>query len=264
MAYIGYYPNQKVTYNGTELKLVQNVNIDFNLKKNVVNEFGNKYAVGYVNLEGPTLNTTIEYAVNSGSAVNLSAFGLDDIESILDEQVGKGCNFSHDGGSLTVTNNYITNYSIKGQVGSIPTVSVSMIGLSGSYSVGGTNLPRQSTSTNAATPQTITVNDYTTRSFNCNLNMPRQTFYELGTDLPLGVIATESPKITIDLELILGADDIDDLSSSIAINAEGSPLFSASDLEVTKYSTKASLNGVAVSNVSLEGVLKSNNCNIYY
>ena len=261
---LGYYPNQKVTYDGAELKLVQNVNIDFNLKKNVVNEFGNKYAVGYVNLEGPTLNTTIEYAVNSGSAVNLSTFGLDDIESILDEQVGKSCDFSHDGGALSTTNNYIINYSIRGQVGSVPTVSVSMIGLSGSYSVGGTNLPRQSTSTNAVTPQSITVNNYTARSFNCNLNIPRQTFYELGTDLPLGLIVTESPKITVDLELILGANDIDGLSSSIAINAQGSPLFSASNLNVTKYSTKASLNGVAVSNVSLEGVLKSNNCIIYY
>lgn len=262
---LGYYPNQKVSYNSIVLALVQNVNIDFNLKKNIINEFGNRNGVGYVSFEGPTLNTTIEYYANVGEGLNLDAFGLSNIYSVINEPEGRRCVFSHDGGSLTTTYNYITNYSIKGQVGSIPTVAVSSIGLSGSYVVGGSAQAGQPTDRNAMTPQSINLNGRTAKSFNCSLNIPRQIFYELGTDIALGVVATEPPKITVDLEIILGgATDIDSLAE-ISISSAGSgPLFQASSLKVTKYSTKGSVNGVAVSNVSLEGLFKDNNCTIYY
>jgi len=264
---VTFYPNQRLSVGGTELILVQSANVDFSITRQEVFEFGSAFATDYVQTDAATVALNFEYALATGAGAtsNLNALGLNNIGNIISDSEGK--NYVITGaGTLSVPSGVINSYSVNAAIGAVPTVSIGVAALNATYSANSAATAARNSSTigGAVTPQIITLKDGSTemsaRNVTLTVDIPRQYVYKLGSLTPIANITNGAAKVTVESEIILGVDptDIDsDATKTLNIAIGGSNSYTANNMKLVSFNTRATTNEVYVATCRWEGIIKS-------
>jgi hypothetical protein len=267
MSNVTYYPAQKLSVAGTEIKAVQSADVDFSLPRQDVFEFGTFWAVDNIQVEPATATLNFSYALSSG-VNNHITLGLDNLGTFITDVNGKTYTLSG-AGLLTLPSGLISSFNVEGSVGNVPTVSVSVQGLDLTYTAGTPSFPSNggtASVANVVRPDQISINlggnIYECRSFSFNLDIPREYVNVLGSLTPIANIMTTPPKVTVEAEIVLRNDTDPKFGNNTQVDVVidcGGVEFTVDDAKIANFTSNTTLDDIQVGNITLEAPVKGVN-----
>lgn len=268
MGSVTYYPAQKLTVNGSEINFAQSADVDFNVNRQLVYEFGNLFSVDNVQVEPAGVSLNFSYALEEGGGA-AGTLGLNDFTSLLSDVNGKSYTLLG-AGSLLITNGFISSYSVEGSVGNIVIASVSVQALNATYNAGTPSFPAGSEDVDAKIirPDQITVDingELPCTSFSFKLDIPREYVNLLGQLESEAIIVSGPPKATMEAEVVLrgGTDVLFDVNDIVDASVNcGGITYSINGAKISSFTSNSKLDGVQTASVTVEAGLKANNVSI--
>lgn len=261
---ISYYPVQRVSLNG-DIKGVQSASIDFNSNKTEFYGFGIESRIGYANLQSPSVSAKIQYILTEQGS-NGSIYS----NFLTDNPQYSSCYLDFLKGKMQLISGQIVGYSLKAQAASVVTSEIDVLGLNASYSsnsAGGNAGQGGGSIKGAMTAAKLSFNGLDLKSFNVNINVPKKIVYTIGKGPEL--VNFKKPKISIELEYILGGQTVPNFTSyngQFSCNSRTLIEIGGNQpVNMIKHSSQGSTSEIGTIKISYEAeITKNSDVKIYY